>query len=57
MNRVPGVLIPLCCLTISAVTQADRASLSRTVTDSTGAAMARVHLDLTDTATGSTAMP
>ncbi|HEX4165551.1 MAG TPA: TonB-dependent receptor [Bryobacteraceae bacterium] len=52
MNRVFTILIALCCLTISAPAQADRATLSGTVTDSSGAAMAGVHVELTDTATG-----
>ena len=46
------ILITLCCLPISAMAQADRASLSGTVTDPSGAAMAGVRVELTDTATG-----
>src|SRR5215469_9709196 len=52
MNRIQTILILLCCLPISAVAQADRATLSGTVTDPSGAAMAGVHVELTDTATG-----
>src|SRR5580698_4183459 len=52
MNRIQTIFILLCCLPISAAAQADRASLSGTVTDSSGAAMAGVHVELTDTATG-----
>jgi hypothetical protein len=52
MNRIQTILILLCCLTTSAAAQADRATLSGTVTDSSGAAMAGAHVELTDTATG-----
>jgi hypothetical protein len=52
MNRIQTILILLCCLPISAEAQADRATLSGTVTDPSGAAMAGVHVELTDTATG-----
>jgi hypothetical protein len=52
MNRIPSILVLLCCLPISAAAHADRATLSGTVTDSSGAAIAGVHVELTDTATG-----
>jgi hypothetical protein len=39
-------------LAISAMAQADRATLSGTVTDSSGAAISGVHVELTDNATG-----
>jgi hypothetical protein len=44
MNRIQTILILLCCLTISAAAQADRATLSGTVNDPSGAAMAGVHV-------------
>jgi hypothetical protein len=52
MNRIYAISICFCVLTISAAAQADRATLSGTVTDASGAAMATVHVELTDTATG-----
>jgi hypothetical protein len=52
MNRIQTILVLLGCLTISVAAQADRATLSGTATDSSGAAMAGVHVELTDTATG-----
>jgi hypothetical protein len=52
MNRFQTILISLFCLTTAASAQADRATLSGTVTDPMGAAMAGAHVELVDTATG-----
>jgi hypothetical protein len=52
MNRIQTILVLLGCLTISVAAQADRATLSGTATDSSGAAMAGVHVELTATARG-----
>jgi Carboxypeptidase regulatory-like domain len=52
MNRIQSIMVWLCCLPISAAAQADRAALSGTVADSFGAAIAGVHVELTNTAMG-----
>ena len=52
MNRFVIPLITLCCLAVPVMAQAERATLSGTVTDSSGGAMSGVHVELTDMATG-----
>src|SRR5215475_11542199 len=52
MNRLTTICVSICVLAMAAFAQADRAILSGTVTDPSGAAIAGVHVEVTDTATG-----
>jgi hypothetical protein len=52
MNRLSFIFLSLGCLTNAAFAQADRAILSGTVTDASGAAIAVARVTLTDPATG-----
>src|SRR5580692_1713168 len=52
MKRQPVLFALVCCLAIHAAAQADRATLSGTVTDPSGAFAAGARVEVTDAATG-----
>jgi hypothetical protein len=52
MKRLPVLFVLVCCLASHAAAQADRAILSGTVTDPSGASVAGARVEVTDTATG-----
>ncbi len=52
MKRLLTLLVFLCCLALSASAQADRAILTGTVTDPSGASIVGARIELTDAATG-----